>query len=196
MTKASCTEAVFGRIQREDPLTNHSSDLFVLHYVELSALLRGVAMRPGKRRQLEQQLRKRYRAAMAARWEYSEIISPDKPAPNHTSLAHWLLNAADKRRPHEPGMLDVLVIDTVNQLPARDVPEFSAGLRRIWQTGVEVVLCAEDHTVFFNDMKDLVTTADFIPIYIKSMWMDHMHKEPYQVARQTIDSFKNRMAVA
>jgi hypothetical protein len=183
---------VGGHMQSEGTLTTHSNHLFVLQYVELSSLLKGAPMRPAMRRQLEQKLRKRYRADAAARWESPGSIAPDQHAPNHTSLAHWLLNMMDKRHPCPQSVLDVLVIDTVSKLPARDLPGFAASLKRIWQAGIEVVLCIDDHTVFFNDMKDLVTTTDFITIYLKSMWMDHMYKEPYQVARQAISSFNNR----
>jgi coproporphyrinogen III oxidase-like Fe-S oxidoreductase len=61
--------------------------------------------------------------------------------------------------------LDVLVIDTMSALPGRKLPKFTADLKRLWHSGVEILLCIEDQTIFFDDMKDLVTTSEFIDTY-------------------------------
>jgi methionine synthase I (cobalamin-dependent) len=147
-------------------------------------------MRPIARKRLEQQLRKRYGAGQVTRWDSAEDSGSRDTTQDHAKLADLMSDIADKARLLTRRGLDVLVIDTVSALPERKLPKFAADLKRLWRSGVEIVLCIEDQTIFFDDMKDLVTTSEFIDIYMKSMWISHIGKEPCQVAKYRATSFR------
>jgi methionine synthase I (cobalamin-dependent) len=116
-------------------------------------------MRPIARKRLEQQLRKRYGAGQVTRWDSAEDSGSRDTTQDHAKLAGLMSDIADKARLLTRRGLDVLVIDTVSALPERKLPKFAADLKRLWRSEVEIVLCIEDQTIFFDDMKDLVTTS-------------------------------------
>lgn len=167
-------------------------DDLLLQYFELSVLLEDTPKRPIARKRLEQQLQKRCgKGQKVERWNCPENLIFEGLTHGHTDLADLMAAVAKKVRLLHRRGLDVLVIDTESTLPQRKLPQFSAALRQVWQSGVEIVLCTENHTVFFDDMKDLVTTSDFIEIYVKSMWVDRIRSLPSQVAKYatTVDRY-------
>jgi hypothetical protein len=157
---------------------------FLLQYFELSAPLEDTPERLIARKRLEQQLQKRCsKGQTVERWDCPDNLIFEGSTHGQTDLADQMVGVADKVRVLHRRGLDVLVIDTVTTLPQKKLPQLSAALRHVWQSGVEIVLRTENHIVFFDDMRELVTTSDFIDIYVKSMWVEHIRNSPDQVAR-------------
>lgn len=182
--------------KNEDALTDHSNSLFVLQYVELSSLVQDIPTRPMARKRLEHELCRRYGAGQATRWGCAEELIARGQAHDHdhdhdhANVTDLMADIAEKGRLLVRRGLDVLVIDTVGAVPKRKLPKFSADLKHLWQSGIEIVLCIEEQTVFFDDMKELVTTNEFIDIYVKSMCTSHMGREPHAVAKHNATPFR------
>ena len=191
-TQTTSGASIAARVSKksEEDLANHPDSLFTLQYIELSSLLWDPLAQPMARKRLNLQLKRRYGADQATRWDRVEHFISEGSIRDHAGLEDLMAAIADNGQLLEKHCLDVLVIDTISALSNKALHKFSADVERLWQSGVEIMLYTGVQPVFFEDMKGLVSNNKFVEIYIKSMWMDHQSRESRQLATHANTSFR------
>jgi hypothetical protein len=148
------------------------NERLVLRYLTLSALARPSPACHGQPAQIEQMVRQHFTDQFCIPWHAEHPAWQLSGVGRTTGICAVMMSAANLAPLMHRLGLDVLVVDTLVTLRQQEIPAFCNALQSIWRSGIDVCLPTEDRLVSFASMGDIVTTSDFIAIYVRSLWTE------------------------